>query len=757
MTAATSSGSPIRRTAVASIIACFSRAPSSPSCVSAELSSGVSIGPGATALQRTPNRADSRAIAFVKPMTPAFAAEYVAEPCDPTRPASLATLTITPPPRSCIVPSTACVHASTPRRFTPSTKSHSASSVLTKNAKRSVPALLTSTSTGPNASPTAATARPTDAVSVTSSSVASPSISAATSRAASASRSPTATRAPSAARRRAVAAPMPPAPPVTSAVRPSRRMTANHILAALGRPGLHHRRLRRARVRSRRALGTRRHPRRDRLARRPPRGVGRPPGRGRGARRRLHRRRERGRRDARRGRRPHRPVSQPVRDADEPQGRPARGPARRRRDRPARRRGVGQGDPDARRLAGLGGRAGGRDGARRRARRERAAHGERRPARRPRPRARRGRAGLRRPQGRPPGRRRPRRPDRRAARRPRGSPRDGADRRVADAALDLDQRAPQDARRDQDHGSVMGAPVVVLAGGTGGAKLARGLLDVCGEDLVAIVNTGDDVEMHGAYVSPDPDLVTFWLADRIDERGWGLRDDTFHAMDQLRELGVDVWFNLGDRDLAIGLHRAERLRTGATLTTALAELGAALGVKARVLPMADRPVRTRVLARGAWHDFQTFMIRERGAGPVDGVEYAGVEAASPPAAALEAIAAARAIVIGPSNPVISIRPILAVPGMANALASSAAPVVAVSPVVGGAIVKGPTEPFMAWLRQPLSAAGVAAAYGGLVDGMVADEPVEGMAHLVTDTLMADAAARRRVAAETLRFAETLTR
>jgi LPPG:FO 2-phospho-L-lactate transferase len=303
----------------------------------------------------------------------------------------------------------------------------------------------------------------------------------------------------------------------------------------------------------------------------------------------------------------------------------------------------------------------------------------------------------------------------------------------------------------------MGAPVVVLAGGTGGAKLARGLLDVCGEDLVAIVNTGDDVEMYGAYVSPDPDLVTFWLADRIDERGWGLAGDTFHAMDQLRELGVDVWFNLGDRDLAIGLHRAERLRAGATLTTALAELGAALGVKARVLPMADRPVRTRVLARGAWHDFQAFMIRERGAGPVDGVEYAGVEAAAPPAAALEAIAAARAIVIGPSNPVISIRPILAVPGMANALASSPAPVVAVSPVVGGAIVKGPTEPFMAWLGQPLSAAGVAAAYGGLADAMVADEPVEGMAHLVTDTLMADAAARRRVAEETLRFAEGLSR
>ncbi|MEA2383196.1 MAG: 2-phospho-L-lactate transferase [Solirubrobacteraceae bacterium] len=301
----------------------------------------------------------------------------------------------------------------------------------------------------------------------------------------------------------------------------------------------------------------------------------------------------------------------------------------------------------------------------------------------------------------------------------------------------------------------MGAPVVVLAGGTGGAKLARGLLDVCGEDLAAIVNTGDDVEMYRAYVSPDPDLVTFWLADRIDERGWGLAGDTFHAMEQLRELGVDVWFNLGDRDLAIGLRRAERLRAGATLTTALAELGAALGVRARVLPMADQPVRTRVLARGRWVEFQEFMIREGGAGPVDGVEYEGVEAASPPAAALEAIAAARAIIVGPSNPVISIRPILAVPGIAAALRESSAPVVAVSPIVGGAVVKGPTEPFMTWLGQPLSAAGVVRAYDGLLDGIVADEPVDGLPHLLTDTLMADAAARRRVGEETLRFAESL--
>jgi LPPG:FO 2-phospho-L-lactate transferase len=299
--------------------------------------------------------------------------------------------------------------------------------------------------------------------------------------------------------------------------------------------------------------------------------------------------------------------------------------------------------------------------------------------------------------------------------------------------------------------------VVVLAGGTGGAKLARGMLDVVGDELAVVANTADDVEVYGAYVSPDPDLCVFWLADRIDERGWGLRDDTFHAMDQLRELGVDVWFNLGDRDLAIGLRRAERLREGATLTEAIAELTHALGLKARVLPMSDHPVRTRVLARGRWVPFQEFMIRERGEGPVDGVELKGIEPARAPEAVLEAIAAARAIVIGPSNPVISIRPILEVPGIAAALRATEAPVVAVSPIVGGQVLKGPTDAFMAWAGLPLSAVGVASAYAPLIDGIVADEPVdEGeVVALQTDTRMDDAQARRRVAAEVLDFAEGL--
>ncbi len=292
----------------------------------------------------------------------------------------------------------------------------------------------------------------------------------------------------------------------------------------------------------------------------------------------------------------------------------------------------------------------------------------------------------------------------------------------------------------------------MLAGGTGGAKLARGMLDVVGDDLVVIANTADDVEIYGAHVSPDPDLVTFWLADRIDERGWGLRDDTFAVMDGLRGLGREVWFNLGDRDLAIGVERARRLAEGARLTDALAELGTALGVRARVLPMTDARVRTRVRAHGRDRPFQEFMILGGGEGPVEDVTFEGIETAEPPPEALAAIAAARAVVIGPSNPVVSIGPILAVPGMRAALAATPAPVVAVSPLVRGAVVKGPTGPFLDWAGHPLDTGGIAAAYAGVVDGIVADRPGGEVPVHVTDMLMSDADARRRVAEATLAFA-----
>jgi LPPG:FO 2-phospho-L-lactate transferase len=297
---------------------------------------------------------------------------------------------------------------------------------------------------------------------------------------------------------------------------------------------------------------------------------------------------------------------------------------------------------------------------------------------------------------------------------------------------------------------------VILAGGTGGAKLARGMLDVVGaQSLTVIANTGDDIEIYGAHVSPDPDLVSFWLSDRIDERGWGLRGDTFAVMDGLRELGVEVWFNLGDRDLAWCMERRRMLDQGMSLTQATARLVNALGVTARVLPMSDEPVRTWVRSEDAWHAFQEFMIGMRAAGAVQDVEFRGADRAAPTAEVVTALRSARAIVIGPSNPVASIGPILALPGMAEALRDADAPVVAVSPVVGGAVLKGPTAAFMAFVDLPVSAAGVAEGYRGLLDGIVADEPVPDLTLLRTDVRMDDPDARRRLAEQTLLFADAL--
>jgi len=302
-----------------------------------------------------------------------------------------------------------------------------------------------------------------------------------------------------------------------------------------------------------------------------------------------------------------------------------------------------------------------------------------------------------------------------------------------------------------------GSPVVVLAGGTGGAKLARGMLDVVGpEELVVIANTGDDIDIYGSHVSPDPDLVSFWLADLIDDRGWGIEGDTFAVMDALRALGTDVWFNLGDRDLAWCLERRRMEDEGLRPTEALARLNEAIGVRARVLPMCDEPLRTWIRTDGGWRDFQRFMIRDRTEGPVREVEFRG-EGARPTPEALAALAGAHAVIVGPSNPVISIWPILHVLG--EALADTAVPVVCVSPVVGGEIVKGPTASFMAAYEQPVSAAGVFGFYEqvapGLLRGIVADEMLAGLPTLQIDTAMADGAARARVAEQTLTFAQTL--
>jgi LPPG:FO 2-phospho-L-lactate transferase len=306
----------------------------------------------------------------------------------------------------------------------------------------------------------------------------------------------------------------------------------------------------------------------------------------------------------------------------------------------------------------------------------------------------------------------------------------------------------------------LGGPVVVLAGGTGGAKLARGMLDVVGPgQLTVIANTGDDIEIYGAYVSPDVDLVTFWLADRIDERGWGLNGDTFNVMDGLREFGFDVWFQLGDRDLAIGLQRARALERGERLTEAHARFLKQVGVQALVLPMSDHPVRTRVMAADRWWPFQSFMIKTGGAGPVQGVEFRGAPAAQASPEVLAAIAGAGTIVIGPSNPIASIGPILAVSDLREAISRSAAPVVAVSPFVGGEVLKGPTAEFMVWRGLSPSSGSLASVYEGLLDGLVTDEPPaavdNGIAVHQTNVLMDGAPGRRRLAEETLRFAMSL--
>ena len=281
------------------------------------------------------------------------------------------------------------------------------------------------------------------------------------------------------------------------------------------------------------------------------------------------------------------------------------------------------------------------------------------------------------------------------------------------------------------------------------------MLDEC-DDLVVVANTGDDAEVHGVHVSPDPDLVTYWLADEIDERGYGLRGDTWHVMDALEAAGRPAWFRLGDRDLAMCLIRTEELRAGRPLTEAHAAVVEAMGVAARVLPMADQPVATRVRHAGRVLPFQEYMIVHGAAPPVEGVEFVGLEHARPADAVLAALAEAELIVIGPSNPVASIGPILALPGMREALAGAPAPVVAVSPFVDGHSLKGPTEHFCAWAAIETSATGIARAYADVIDAVVADEPAAGVPHLVVDTLMDGTDRTRQLARKILEFGGSLS-
>ena len=301
--------------------------------------------------------------------------------------------------------------------------------------------------------------------------------------------------------------------------------------------------------------------------------------------------------------------------------------------------------------------------------------------------------------------------------------------------------------------------VALLAGGTGGAKLAAGMQAIVGSELSVIANTADDVEVHGLHVSPDPDLVTYWLAGEIDEeRGWGIRDDASVVSERLERLGAPGWFELTDRDLATCLYRTRFMAEGGSLTAAQGQIAAALGVAARVLPMSEDRVRTRVRTPAGWRGLQEFLILDQGQAPIEGVELEGIGEARPAPEAVAALAAAEVVVIGPSNPVISIGPILAVPGMREAILAAGAPVVAVSPLVAGQAVEGPTEAFLAAVGRPVSAAGVASLYEGLLDAIVVDSddtPPQGVRALACPTLMEGADGRRALAERVLELAPEL--
>jgi len=265
--------------------------------------------------------------------------------------------------------------------------------------------------------------------------------------------------------------------------------------------------------------------------------------------------------------------------------------------------------------------------------------------------------------------------------------------------------------------------ITVLAGGVGAARFLRGLARVADPSTITVVsNTGDDFHIYGAHVSPDLDIVVYTLAGIVDaERGWGIAGDTFRVLEGMRALGEDSWFTLGDADFATCLARASFLRGGGTASAFAARLAAAHGVSARLLPMTDDPVATIVTAEGGERmHFQEYWVRRRAADPVAAVELEGAEAARPAPGVLEAIASAQAVLIAPSNPIVSIGTILAVPGIRDALRATPAPVVGVSPIVGGAVVRGMADKLMTGLGMEVSCAGVARLYADVLDGFVID-------------------------------------
>jgi LPPG:FO 2-phospho-L-lactate transferase len=259
--------------------------------------------------------------------------------------------------------------------------------------------------------------------------------------------------------------------------------------------------------------------------------------------------------------------------------------------------------------------------------------------------------------------------------------------------------------------------IVALSGGIGGAKLALGLSHVLPSDeLLVVANTGDDFEHLGLSISPDIDTLTYALAGLDNqELGWGRRDETWSFMETLGSIGGETWFRLGDRDLALHVERTRRLRAGETLSAVTADIARRLGIGPRILPMSDDPVRTRILGDAGWLDFQHWFVRDQTRPPVRGIDFAGAAEARPNPALLEALRARpRAVVICPSNPFISIEPILAVPGLREAIAGCGAPVIAVSPIIAGQAVKGPTARMFEQAGIAPAAAAVAARYAGLL-------------------------------------------
>jgi LPPG:FO 2-phospho-L-lactate transferase len=309
--------------------------------------------------------------------------------------------------------------------------------------------------------------------------------------------------------------------------------------------------------------------------------------------------------------------------------------------------------------------------------------------------------------------------------------------------------------------------IVALAGGVGGAKLADGLQAHLGDRLTVVVNTADDVERHGLLVMPDHDTVLYNLAGiEQADLGWGIEGDTHATFGQLVAYGEEDWFRLGDRDLALHIVRTARLRSGERLTDVCLGAQAALGLTARILPMTDAPVRTEVRIEDGWIEFQEYFVHRRQEPDVHEVRFAGAESARPTPEVMAALDASDAIVICPSNPLVSVAPILAVPGIREGLAAARARgtmVVAVSPLVGGKAIKGPADRMLTTLGHAASAVGVARLYASLADVLVIDEvdrglvpEVEqlGLQAVVSDTIMTDDASRARLAGVVLEVVTT---